>query len=537
MTARIWKLNASAVALAVVVVAAGGLAGCGGSSDGPAVATALTINGTATRAAAIGGKTVEAKCKSGTGSRLSEVNGSYSLNVDGGTWPCLIRVTDDEGTLHTVAAAPALATATTATANITPLTQQVVANLAAADPAPYYATFGASAAATVTPVAVAAAQTAVVAALKASGVDLTGVELISGPVTPAYTAALTALPGTPLLPGDLLLKAAARNCAALRSGNYRVVFPAVNTALADQYGKITINAATLGLIFTDGSTGTWAENGPCRYSDDGGKTDIVVSPAGVIVARTTENNGATHHIAIGIPEQSHTLAELAGSWSAIGINGGNNGLYTGAAFSHTTDAAGVLTAITFCGDSPNWDVKTTCVAVPNGTVTFRANSDGGFDSIENGRVGGRAFAYRAGGGELMIVSIDSDGSLSVSTKQRSNGLPAVGTISTSWNLAQGEQLTSPSAVTATSNTVVSTDAAAASYVRSQRTVGGTNDSPHPETLFANNPRNGYTFRAADGSTVPFSEFTALGMRGMGISALLLPSPKWFMFSVNQPPQP
>ena len=139
-----------------------------------------------------------------------------------------------------------------------------------------------------------------------------------------------------------------------------------------------------------------------------------------------------------------------------------------------------------------------------------------------------------------MVSIDNDGSLTVSTRQRSNGLPAVGTISTSWNVALGEQLTSPSLVTTYINTIMATDALAASYVRNQRSVGGTNDSPHPETLFANNPRNGYTFRAAgsatatDGSTATFREFTSLGMRGMGISAVLLPSLKWLQFSVNQP---
>jgi len=76
-------------------------------------------------------------------------------------------------------------------------------------------------------------------------------------------------------------------------------------------------------------------------------------------------------------------------------------------------------------------------------------------------------------------------------------------------------------------------------VRLAKTVGGTDE--HLETVLINNPRNGYNYRAAatvtgtDGTTVVnVSEWTNLGLRGMGLNALLRPGQKQFMFSVQQP---
>ena len=519
------------VALAVSVAACGG-----GSSDAPAAATALTLSGTATRSAAISSKTVEAKCATGVGSGVSGADGTYSFNVVSGQWPCLLRVTDDNGTLHTVAA-PAQADATTATANITPVTQQVVANLAGADPTSYYATFGASAAVSVTPAAVAAAQNTVLTALNAGGVPLTG-DLISAPVTPDYMAALTALPGTPLLPGDLLARPPAGNCAALRSGTYRVIFPRANALLADQYGKIVINDVnTMAITFTDGSTGNWTANGQCRYTDDSGRTDIVVSPAGVIVVRYIDDDNVTYRMAIAFPDQPHTLAEVAGAWNAVSLIN-NQGLFAGARASATVDATGAVNA-TVCGDptSATW-VTTTCQTLPAGTLAFRANAAGGFDVMDGGTLGGRLFAYRAGGGELMAVQVDDNGSFSILTHQRSNGLPAIGTLYTSWGVWMGSQLTAGNTVGEYESTIVSVDATAGSFVRKTHNPGTTND--HLETLLANNPGNGYTYRvpasapADDGTTATVTDFSSLSLRGMGMFVLLLESQKTYFVSVDKP---
>ena len=552
---------------AVSTLLIGTLAACGsggGSSD--VAPTALTLSGTASNGAAIGGATVEAKCAAGTGSGPTATDGSYSLSIDGGSWPCLARVAEADGTvLHTVAAG----SDTTASANITPVTELVVASVAGTDPATYYAGFDSTAAATVTSTNVAAAQTAVVATLKSGGVDLTADgDVITATLTPAYTAALTSLASTltssgttladltttvaatstttasgtpvtsatPSLPADMALRAAASNCAALRSGTYRMVFPKSGSTLADQTGLIEINAETLTTTSADGPPDTWTASGSCQFTGSGNK-DFVVSQAGVIVARYSDDEGLTHNVAIGFPQQTHTLAELAGNWNALGI-WNTGGAYTGVAASATIDAAGAMTSVSECENAATWDVKV-CQSAPDGVLSIKANSDGAFDLVDNGAADGRVFAYQAGGGELMLVAIDADGSLTMFTKQRTNTLPTVGVVTTSWNVFMSNLLTSPNAISATSNTILSTDTTAGSWLRTQKTVGGTDD--HPETFFANNPRNGYSSRVAatgvtadDGSTVNVSEITVLGMRGMGRNPLLVPAAKFFLFSVNQP---
>jgi len=573
------RLQALALASASMLAACGG--GGHSSTSAPAGASGLAISGTAATGAAIANRPVTAKCATGTASGTTGADGHYTLTVDGGAWPCLAEVTPASGDpLVTVVAG----SGGSASANITPVTHLIVANLAGGDPAGFFSSFGSSAAAAVNTGTVAAAQTAVMATLQAAGIDLSAVgDPITGTLTPAsstsagnaYDVALDALgstlssTGTTLatltttvaasstaatsaggsnatasaasLPAELLLKPAASNCAALRSGTYRMVFPTVGAPLAEQHGKIVIDATTLAVTYTDGSTGTFAANGNCRFSDDNGKSDIVVSPAGVLVGRVTDDNGAHFHLVIGFPEQSHTLAELAGTWNIIGLerNDAHTG-YTGVAGLATQDAAGALSNVSWCQNDTTWAVSgAACTSVTSGLPGLRVNSsDGGFDILDGSNVDGRLFAYRAGSGELLLVEIDPDGSFSLRTRQHANSLPAVGAATVNWNLSTGNQLLSTNSVSANSATIVSVDSAAGSWLRSNQTVG-LNDA-HDETLLANNPRDGFSFRAAaqalaaDNSVVTVREFTSLGLRGMGVNALLLPSQTRFQFSVNQP---
>ena len=558
------------VSFATGVVLAACLAACGGGggSDTPTPsATALTLTGTATdgSSAPIAGRPVDAKCSTGSGSATTNGSGDFTLNIDAGKFPCVARVTKSDGSvLHTLATS----SGTSATANLTPATQLVVANLAGGDPAAYYDT--GFAATPPSAAAVSASQTAVVATLKSGGVDFTPAgDLIGTALTPAYTTALGGLAGalatggttlaaitaavgtgsaatpsgTPSLPPELLLKAGASNCSALRSGSYRVVSPFEGPALADRHGTVVVNAATLGIVFTDGSTDTLVANGACRYSLDSGKTDVVVSAAGVLAVRYTNDAGGTFHPAFLFPQQSHTLAELAGTSNAIGLErNAANTAYTGIAFTATLDAAGAITAATVCKDDATWSISGAACTARAATDSLRANADGGFDIVNktSGAVNGRSFAYRAGGGELMLLLVDANGSFQMLTKQRTNGLPTIGAVQTFWSLTVNAQLSAAPALNVSSNTIVSLDSAAASWIRSQKSVGGTNDSPHPETLLANKPRDGYTSRgagsatAADGSTATFGEFTVLGLRGMGLNPLILPASKTFVLSVLQP---
>ncbi len=578
MKAGHWNSTHACLVLAAAVLTACG--GGGGSSDNPPTPTAsLTLSGTAATGAAIAGQPVEAKCAAGTGSATTKTDGTYTLSITGGVLPCLAKVTAGSTVLYTVVAT---GSGSAATANITPLTQLVVASLAGTDPATFYTAFTSSTAGAVTSATVTAATTAVVTTLGAAGITLTGVDPISGTLvagssTNPYDAALETLAttlastGTTLetltttvaatspaatttttgsgtattsgvasLPADLLLQPAASNCSALRSGKYRVVHPEPGTTLANQYSLVTINASTLAIVYGDGTTGTWAVNGPCRYSDDAGKTDIVVTQAGVIVVRSLDT-GTTFRPAIGFPVQTHTLAELAGTWNTLGLERNSaNTAYTAIAATGTFDSVGALSAVTGCQNDTTWSVSgADCRSVtPDSSV--KANADGGFDVVDlaSSSVGARGFAYRSGSGDLMLVQVDGDGSFQLFTRQRTLSLPTVGTSTTFWNLTINNQLLMPSTVGQNSNTIQSVDSAAGSYVRIQKTVGGTND--HPETLLQNSPRNGYFFRAAgsalaiDGTTVSIGEFTGLNMRSMGFNPLISPASKTFTISAVQP---
>jgi hypothetical protein len=562
------------------------LAACGGgSSDVPATGTgttdtpaALSLKGVAATGAAIGGKSVEAKCATGTGSAMSNTDGSFTVSVSSGSLPCVLKVTPATGpALYSVATG----TGSTATANISPVTQLVMASLTGADPAAYFTSFDSTAAAAVTSAKITEAVSAVKSTLLAAGLDLADIDVLAGTLTPATTstpgnaydqaldtlAARLASAGTTLaaltttvatnstaaspettaatgatasLPADMLLKTAATNCSALRSGSYHVMGPTPGASLADQYGVLTINAATLAVTYNDGSHSTWTAHATeaCRFTDETGKSDIVVSQAGVIVARS--NEGDLFRPIIAFPQQSHTLAELAGTWNVIGVNPNDaQTAYYGVTASGTLDALGVNTPMSVCADETTWSVAT-CVVDTEPSSKRVINSAGGYDVVEaSGYTSGRGFVYRAGGGELMRVEVYDRGDFSVWTKQRASDLPAVDRVSATWDLRLTSQLLATPAFIESTNTITAVDAAAGSFTRRAKTVGGTDE--HLETVKINNPRSGYNFRAAanvtgtDGTTpVSVAEWTNLGLRGMGLNALTRPAQKQFMFSVQQP---
>jgi hypothetical protein len=567
------------------LAAAALLAACGGggssSSNDPAAASgALRLSGTAATGSAIAGATVEARCASGSASGVTAADGTYTLSVSNGQLPCVARVTAPGGTvLHTVLAG----SGTTAVGNLTPATQLIVARLAAADPAAYYAIFGAASAASATPATVAAAQTAVVETLKAAAVDFSAIPDLVGGTLKAKTAnsagdaydglldqlqAALADSGTTLatltgamvtetavgrdgrppesgvatLPTESLLRPAAANCSAFRSGRYTFIAPDSNSALSDQTGSITIDVRTLGVNFGDGNTGTLGVAGNCHYLDDNGKTHIYVTQAGILVWRYVDDTGVNFRLAIAVPEQHHTLAELAGTWNLLGLERNNaNSAYTGVAGTLTLNASGQQTPVLWCQNDSTWGLRGSDCATPTGAAaSLRVNAAGGFDFVDAGATvaTARAYVFRAGNGELMLMKVDADGSLQLRTRQRSNPLPTVGTVTTSWNVYVGNQGLANPSFDASSNTISSVDAASGSFVRAQTTVGSNNT--HPETLFVNNPRDGYSWRqpgattTTSGAAVTVSELNSLTLRGMGFTPFVLPGSKWFGVSVVQP---
>ena len=560
-----WSTLGLTVVLAVALSACG--SGGGGSDDTPVAATPLTLNGTAATKEAIAGKTVEAKCNNGSGSATSNAGGAYIITIAGGSLPCLLRATADSGAvLHSLTQG----TGSSATADITPVSQLVIARLTGVDPAAYYGSFDATAAGAVTAAGVQAAASAVVQQLKNSGVDFSAVgDVLTAALVPAtatsagntYGQQLSALDAkltsssTTLaqltttvaasspasksssaavsLPADVLLRPQASNCSALRSGAYREITPTKGApTIGDQLDTSTIDAVALTVLDAGATIATQlTPNGPCRYQFDSGTGDAVVSQAGVIIARFVDNGQP--RLVLAFPQQTISVAELAGTWNFLGFELNATGTaYAADAGNATIGSDGVVSAISFCAD-----VKT-CTPI-NEAISIRANAAGGFDFVNTtANFTDRYFAYHAGGGELMLVGISGDGSFTVWTKKRTNTLPTVGTVTNNWNLTLNNQNLAGPALSEVSNTITSVDATSGTFIRTQQTVGA-NDA-HPESLAINNPRDGYTFRpaatatAADGSTVVIREFTSLGLRGVGLSVLSLPSLGWYLFSVTQP---
>jgi len=80
---------------------------------------------------ALSGATVDYVCAAGTASVSTGTDGSYKATVADGKWPCIGELTSAGTTpLHTVANGGA---GNSATAQITPLTELVVAKLAGTD--------------------------------------------------------------------------------------------------------------------------------------------------------------------------------------------------------------------------------------------------------------------------------------------------------------------------------------------------------------------------------------------------------------------
>jgi hypothetical protein len=561
--------SAGLISLVLALAACGG----GGTSDSgtPTLPAALSLSGTAATGVAIAGGAVEAKCATGTGTATTADSGTYSLSITGGALPCVLRVTAGSVVLHSVATG----SGGSAQANLTPVTELVVARLAGSGASAYFSSFGGS----VSAAEVQAAVDAVVATLKDGGLDLTAAgNPLSGTLVAAsgstagdaYDQALDTLktrlaangstlaaladtvavtsPAAPAgtssgiaaVPAAQQLQPAAATCAGLHSGTYRFVEAAPSPDNHFLTGKVSLDARMLTIVDPTDPKGagplTPVTGAPCRFRLNDG-SDLVFSQAGIAVIAYLE--GSTHRLVLLFPEQTLALADLAGEWSKLGLNGnGGAGTATVDAATIAVDASGNVTGGVYCGD------VTTCVAVPT-TLVISSHPDGGF-SYRDTAAGwtDRLFAYRAGGGEMMMVGVALDGSINLWTRKRSSTLP---TLPASPRNTFGIYVNNQLAVTAlagggyfgdSSSTVVSVDTAGNSFTRSA--VINTTGVTRLETLDINAPRDGYNTRraetvtASDGSSSVVSEFVVLGLRGTGLSAVVVPAINQFVLAIEKP---
>lgn len=108
------------------------LSACGGGGDSGSVGSggsggsSLTLNGTAAVGKPVIGS-VTATCKTGVGTATSNADGSYTININGGVGPCLLKLTPADGTaaMYSITSG----SGASQTANITPITSQLVSYL------------------------------------------------------------------------------------------------------------------------------------------------------------------------------------------------------------------------------------------------------------------------------------------------------------------------------------------------------------------------------------------------------------------------
>ncbi|MBC7648961.1 MAG: hypothetical protein H7197_07600 [Vitreoscilla sp.] len=162
--------------LIVSALAASLLSACGGGSDSAPAAT-TTVSGTAATGSAIAGGSISMNCVSGaSATTTTATDGSFTLGVSGIVFPCVARVTASTGDkLHSYVAAAG-------TANITPVTELLLANLTGGTALDAFDKFDATKAKALT----AAQVTAAIAAVKAYLVTL-GVSVIDFPADPMGT--------------------------------------------------------------------------------------------------------------------------------------------------------------------------------------------------------------------------------------------------------------------------------------------------------------------------------------------------------------
>lgn len=560
--------------------------GCGGGGGGGVADNDLILSGVAATGSAIDGGTVDVKCATGEGSgtTLSDGTGKYTVTVSGGVLPCLLEVTskDKVTVLHSLAEG----TGKTATANITPFTELLVANLSGKDPSTYFKAFASTTSGNATKEKVVSAQKSIRELLAEIGIDLgDSGDLITGELTPKigpglgndYDKALEGLKAKfteevtlkslttsvsvqakaiegakggnygPSLPNGLLIKPSAKTCPSLRSATYHQLRP--TAAGSEKTSTFTFDAINLESTYSvDNSKQIWVPHATdaCRFTANNGKVDLFVSQAGVIAGRYTPDDGTTYALALAFPVQTHSLAALEGTWNTAGMKFVSANKYTGITGDFKINAAGVVSESNLCpgstGTAWQFDVCAIDATPPKYSVnatdkTFFEKTDAGSSSAS-----GKLFVYVAGNGAKMMVQMDNNGSLLALTQQRTSDLPTVEDISKNWSIQVRENLFAKTAlseeiqISANSSRVVSVDTTTNTWIRNTETIGSNPSDAQDQTFKLNTPRNGYSFRAED-LTKSIRAITNFNLNGMGVSMLLIPSVNRFQVSVGQPVVP
>lgn len=438
--------SATACAALMVVAACGG----GGSSgSGPAASSGTTktepslqLSGTAATGAALANAQVAVKCASGNGTATTNSNGAYTLTMTGGALPCIINVkgTQDgvEVSLHSVAEAGSTdssSNTTSAAANVTPLTEMIVAKLSAGLPSDLFNAFSAANSGQVTTDQLAAATNAVLVAIKeAIGVDLGSIDPFKAPLVAATSANPDAGNGYDKLLDELGTRISAESlpqvvnqiadsaanggtvgtviadagkgplagCAVALSGRYRTV---------DFFGRTTvrdIDFKAMTYKSPDGTvdmTITADAAKPCTFAAEGlqgtdqVRYEFAVGTSGLGGYQST--NSTTQRSSVGylVPAQTHSKASLAGTWDLL-----QSGYVPEDGFVHWPGklSIGAGDKVDIC-DIDLRNSPQTCTPDAESNLTVADRTDGGMDLLEAGGGVAQMYGYRAPSGGMVVL--------------------------------------------------------------------------------------------------------------------------------------
>lgn len=457
------------ILVAALLTACGGGGGGGG---GTALTTpSLSISGVAATGAAIIGGTVDATCKTGTGTATTNADGTYTVSVSAGQQPCLLRATDPitQQQLHSFVETGAT------TANITPITDLVVANTLGADPATAYSNFTTAVQQQITAANISVAVTKVQAATAALGAsaDMSGIDPMKGTLQAATGNAagdatdkkIDALMAT-LAAAD---KKIADLSAAIKASSTNANAASQLTALVGnaQYSLANCPAARSGdiwiLDFAGHAPQAWnvnfstmiltnlADNSTTAVSAklDGQSNAIPCAFTAVIATRTVEFRVSDSGLAVWkhnanfgvtIPKQTITglnTTTFAGSYPSIAyLINKQNGANAAAPFRYEINSSGQVDAyscdltksVPDCTTAltPAANNKTTCTAMSNGTLSC-SSADGALSGVGVGFVSGGNATLFLSITDMRLSSTASAGGLIVMTKAASVQLPTAGT--------------------------------------------------------------------------------------------------------------
>jgi hypothetical protein len=540
------------VRIVAAVAIGAGLASCGGD---PHEAASVTISGTAARGAVLPGAAVSVRCAAGAGGATAGSDGAYTTTINDVRLPCVLRAIGTEGsTFHSIVAGTG--SSGTHIANISPLTEMMVAQLAEAPPASYYNAFGSSSTVSATQVtaAIAYIEAALAPVVSLGGVNpLTDALVAGNPLDlkietvmaglasagltlEQVTGAIAANPEAPDVVAWPLAPTAA-SCTWLKSGKYRMI-SLYETDPQWQANVLELDAEALTIRLWGDLIASLVDNGGCKFSVDGADAldAVSVSSGGLLVVHSQSKAVATDRsVMIGLPAQALPVSEFAGTWSIAGWAPTSEILKTGYVAQTDeigVDASGQVTAISRCLG------LAACAAEGGPFPVFVANTtDGGFDMTVAGVRYARAFHFKTLAGKAVFVAIGADGQFSVGARKEPLGtLPAVGTVTDyrEFDLLGNGSI---SALFERTVSVIAVDAGAKTVTRIR------SPDNRVDTLAFDKPRAGLRYRAADSCSVNglpagCAETVQLPLQGMGVTVSLSvgtePSTAFYSVSTNKP---